>query len=105
MAIAEHGLDERAKPCLVTVLSALSPLELGAEMADLLIESMPEFTRSPDPDFRHGLVISCQSNLTFLWELLAGDAPIDQITAPPGAIGWAHELVHRGFDLATLLRS
>jgi hypothetical protein len=105
MAITEHGLDEQARPHLVSVLSALSPLALGEEMADLLIESIPEFTRSPDPDFRQGLVISCQSNLTFLWELLAGDAPIDQITAPPGAIGWAHELVHRGFDLALLLRS
>lgn len=105
MAIAEHALDAQAQPHLVAVLSALSPLELGEQMADLLIESMPEFTRSPDPDFRHGLVVSCQSNLTFLWELLAGDAPIDQITAPPGAIAWAHELVHRGFDLSTLLRS
>jgi hypothetical protein len=105
MAIAEHGLDAQAKPHLVSVLSALSPFELGEEIADLLIESMPEFARSPDPDFRQGLVISCQSNVTFLWELLAGDAAIDQITAPPGAIAWAHELVHRGFDLATLLRS
>ena len=105
MAISEHGLDEQAKLHLVSVLSALSPLELGEQMADLLIESIPEFARSPDPDFRHGIVSSCQSNLAFLWELLAGDVPIDQITAPPGAIAWAHELVHRGFDLSTLLRS
>jgi DNA-binding PucR family transcriptional regulator len=105
MAIAEQGLDAQAKPHLVSVLSALSPFELGAEMADLLIESMPEFARSPDPDFRQGLVISCQSNVAFLWELLAADAGIDQIAAPPGAIAWAHELVHRGFDLATLLRA
>jgi hypothetical protein len=105
MAIAEHGLDAPIRPHLVSVLSALSPFELGEEMADLLLEAMPELTRSPDPDFREGLVISCRSNVTFLWELLAGDAGIDQITAPPGAIAWAHELVHRGFDLATLLRS
>lgn len=105
MAIAEHGLDAQAKPHLVSVLSALSPLGLGETMADLLIESMPEFTRSPDPDFRQGLVMSCQSNVSFLWELLAGDTRVNQITAPPGAIAWAHELVHRGFDLATLLRA
>jgi hypothetical protein len=105
MAITEHGLDAQTRPHLVSVLSALSPLALGEEMADLLIGSMPEFTRSPDPDFRQGLVISCQSNVSFLWELLAGDAGIEQITAPPGAIAWAHELVHRGFDLATLLRA
>ena len=105
MAIAEQSLDEQARPHLVSVLSALSPLELGEQMADLLIESMPEFARSPDPDFRHSLVLSCQGNVGFLWELLAGGSPVEQIAAPPDAIAWAHELVHRGFDLSTLLRA
>jgi DNA-binding PucR family transcriptional regulator len=105
MAIIEQGLDAQAQPHLLSVLSALSPLELGDQMADVLIESMPEFARSPDPDFRTGLVLSCQSNLNSLWQLLRADAPFEEITPPPEAIAWAHELVHRGFDLAPLLRA
>jgi hypothetical protein len=81
MAIAEQGLDAQAMPHLVSVLSRL---ELAEQMADLLIESMPELARSPDPDFHQGLAISYQSNVTFLWDLLA-------------AAGWRfsrHAIVH-----------
>jgi DNA-binding PucR family transcriptional regulator len=105
MAIAHEGLDAVAQQHLASVLAGLSPLELGEEMADLLIESIPEFGRSTDTDFREGAVLSCQSNVTALWELLNRGAPTDQISPPHGAIAWAHELVHRGMELAALLRA
>lgn len=105
MSIVQKGLDAVAQEHLASILGALSPLRLGEEMADLLIDSVPEFARSTDTDFREGTVLSCQSNLTALWEFLGAGASEDEISPPAGAIAWAHELVHRGVGLTALLRA
>ncbi len=68
-----------------------------------MIASIPEFGGSTDEDFRAGTVLRCQSNLRVVREQLLSGAPTDQVTPPDDAIAWAHELVHRGMEMAALL--
>src|SRR5260370_19544990 len=87
------------------IVNSVSPLRLGEEMATRLMESIPQLRGQTDEDFRTGLVLSCQSNLSSIWQQLLTDAPTDGAAPPHDAIAWAHELVHRGIDLAALLRA
>ncbi len=87
------------------IVTSVSPLRLGEEMAAQLMASIPQLGGQTDEDFRTGLVLSCQSNLTTLWQQLLTGAPTDHATPPHDAIAWADELVHRGMDLAALLRA
>lgn len=91
---------------IAQVAGEMSPTALAEDMADFLIESIPEFASSTDQDFRSGLFLSCASNLVEIKERLVSGAPSDQLSPPPpDAIAWAHELVHRGMELAALLRA
>lgn len=74
-------------------------------MADLLMDSIPELGRLADEDFRGGLLLSCESNLTAIWRQLLTGASLDAIAPPAEAIAWSHELVHRGVPLPALLRA
>jgi DNA-binding PucR family transcriptional regulator len=87
------------------IVTSVSPLRLGEEMATRLMASIPQLGGQTDEDFRTGLVLSCQSNLTTIWQQLLTGAPTDRAAPPRDAIAWAHELVHRGMDLAALLRA
>ncbi|MGA2013859.1 MAG: helix-turn-helix domain-containing protein [Solirubrobacteraceae bacterium] len=90
---------------VTAVLRSLQPAGLAEEMADVLLDSIPELGRATDLDFRASLVLSCEGNLSAIWaQLLAGAVP-ESITPPPGAIAWAQELVHRGVELPALLRA
>ncbi|HTX45983.1 MAG TPA: helix-turn-helix domain-containing protein [Solirubrobacteraceae bacterium] len=90
---------------LEAVLTRLRPEPLAQEMADLLMGSIPELSRAADEDFRTGLLLSCESNLTAIWSQLLTGASIDSIAPPTDAIAWSHELVHRGVQLPALLRA
>ena len=87
------------------VLGGLPPAPLAQEMADLLIGSIPELGRAGDEDFRAGLLLSCESNVTAIWNQLLSGASLESIAAPAEAIAWSHELVHRGVALPALLRA
>ena len=67
--------------------------------------SIPELERAADPDFRTGLLLSCESNLAAIWSQLLSQAPLDSAAPPAEAIAWSHELVHRGVQLPALLRA
>ncbi len=105
MAAVQPDLDAIVRQQVIAVLHGLPPSALAEEMADVLIDSIPELGRATDEDFRASLVLSCESNLSAIWaQLLAGAVP-EPITPPPGAIAWAQELVHRGVELPALLRA
>ncbi len=87
------------------VLGGLPPAPLAQEMADLLIASIPELGRAGDEDFRAGLLLSCESNVTAIWNQLLSGASLESIAPPAEAIAWSHELVHRGVALPALLRA
>lgn len=90
---------------VAAVLDALPPPRLAQEMAERLMESIPDFGRADDDDFRAGLLASCESNVTAVYAGLRSGGSLESIAPPPEAVAWAHELVHRGVQLPALLRA
>jgi DNA-binding PucR family transcriptional regulator len=105
MTTVHPDLEQVVQQRLEAVLDAIPPASFGEEMAAHLKELVPELARPGDEDFRTGLVLSCVSNLTAIWEQLLRGAPVDQATPPADAVAWSHELVHRGVRLPALLRA
>jgi DNA-binding PucR family transcriptional regulator len=105
MSTVRPDLEVRVRQQLEAVLSGLRPGPLAEEMADLLMASIPELDRAADEDFRTGLLLSCESNLTAIWGQLLTGASLDSIAPPAEAVAWSHDLVHRGVPLPALLRA
>ena len=105
MSTVQPDLEAVLRQHLEAVLGAARPGPLAQEMADLLMGSIPELERAADPDFRTGLLLSCESNLAAIWSQLLSQSPLDSAAPPAEAIAWSHELVHRGVQLPALLRA
>jgi len=105
MSTVQPDLEAVVGQQVEAVLDTLRPAPLAQEMADLLMASIPELGRADDEDFRAGLLLSCESNLTAIWNQLLTGAPVDSVAPPAEAIAWSHELVHRGVQLPALLRA
>jgi DNA-binding PucR family transcriptional regulator len=105
MSMVQRDLEALVSQHVEAVLGGLPPAPLAQEMADLLIASIPELGRAGDEDFRAGLLLSCESNVTAIWNQLLSRAPLESIAPPAEAIAWSHELVHRGVALPALLRA
>lgn len=105
MSTVQPDLETVVRQQIEAVLNRLRPGPLAHEMADLLMDSIPELGRLADEDFRAGLLLSCESNLTAIWRQLLTGASLDAIAPPAEAIAWSHELVHRGVPLPALLRA
>ncbi len=105
MSTVQPDLETVVGQQLEAVLERLRPAPLAEEMADLLMASIPELGRAGDEDFRAGLLLSCESNVSAIWSRMLAGAPVDSIVPPAEAIAWSHELVHRGVQLPALLRA
>ncbi|HUO69622.1 MAG TPA: helix-turn-helix domain-containing protein [Solirubrobacteraceae bacterium] len=105
MSTVQPDLETVVGQHIEAVLAALRPAPLAEEMAEVLMASIPELGRARDEDFRAGLLLSCESNVSAIWDGLLTGAPLDSIAPPSEAIAWAHELVHRGVQLPALLRA
>ena len=105
MSTVQPDLETVVGQQVTAVLNRLGPAPLAQEMADLLMASIPELGRADDEDFRAGLLLSCESNLATIWNLVLIGASLESITPPAEAIAWSHELVHRGVQLPALLRA
>jgi DNA-binding PucR family transcriptional regulator len=105
MSTVQPELEAVVRQQIAAVLARLPADELGDEMTTRLVEAIPELARSTDPDFRTSLVLSCQSNLAAVFELLRNASPLGDVKPPEEAIAWSHELVHRGVPLPALLRA
>jgi DNA-binding PucR family transcriptional regulator len=105
MATVQPDLETVVTQHVEAVLAELRPAPLAQEMADLLMTSIPELGRAADEDFRAGLLLSCESNLTAVWNQLLLGASLESVAPPADAIAWSHELVHRGVALPALLRA
>ena len=103
--MVQPDLEAVVSQHVAAVLGGLAPAPLAQEMADLLIASIPELGRAGDEDFRAGLLLSCESNVTAIWNQLLSGASLESIAPPAEAIAWSHELVHRGVALPALLRA
>lgn len=105
MTIREQELQTVVDRRIAEVAASIDPVGLGRVMGERLLAAIPELTGSADADFIAGLVMSCQSNIEEIRRTLLSGASMEDVTPPPDAIAWAHELVHRGMPLAALLRS
>jgi len=105
MSTVQPDLETVVTQHVEAVLAGLRPAPLAEEMADLLMASIPELERAGDADFRAGLLLSCESNLTAIWNQLLLGASLESVAPPAEAIAWSHELVHRGVALPALLRA
>ena len=105
MSTVQPDLEAVVRQRLEAVLERLRPSPLAEEMADLLMASIPELVRAGDEDFRAGLLLSCESNVSAIWSAVLTGASLESIAPPAEAIAWSHELVHRGVDLPALLRA
>jgi len=105
MSTVQPDLDTVVGQQVEAVLNGLRPGSLAEEMADLLMASIPELGRADDEDFRVGLRLSCESNVSAIWNGVLTGVSLDSIVPPPEAIAWSHELVHRGVQLPALLRA
>lgn len=105
MPTVQPDLEGVVRQQLQAVLERLPPGPLAEEMADLLMASIPELVRAGDDDFRAGLLLSCESNVSTIWSRVLTGASLGSIAPPAEAIAWSHELVHRGVELPALLRA
>jgi DNA-binding PucR family transcriptional regulator len=105
MSTVQPDLEAVVRQQLEAVLERLRPGPLAEEMADLLMASIPELVRAGDEDFRAGLLLSCESNVSAIWRGVLTGASLESIAPPAEAIAWSHELVHRGVELPALLRA
>ncbi len=105
MSTVQPDLEAVVGQHVEAVLDTLRPAALAQDMTDLLMASIPELGRTLDPDFRTGLLLSCESNLTAVWDQLRTGTSLESIGSPADAIAWSHELVHRGVALPALLRA
>jgi DNA-binding PucR family transcriptional regulator len=105
MSTVQPDLEAVVRQQLEALLDRLRPGPLAEEMADLLMASIPELVRAGDEDFRAGLLLSCESNVSAIWGGVLAGASLESIAPPAEAIAWSHELVHRGVELPALLRA
>ena len=98
MSTVQPDLEAVVGQQLEALLGRLRPGPLGEEMADLLMASIPELVRAGDEDFRAGLLLSCESNVSAIWSGVLAGASLESIAPPAEAIAWSHELVHRGVE-------
>ena len=105
MSTVQPDLEAVVRQQVEAVLDRLRPGPLSEEMADLLMASIPELVRAGDEDFRTGLLLSCESNVSAIWSGVLTGASLESIAPPAEAIAWSHELVHRGVELPALLRA
>jgi DNA-binding PucR family transcriptional regulator len=105
MSTVQPDLETVVRQQLEAVLQRLRPGPLAEEMAEVLMASIPELVRAGDEDFRAGLLLSCESNVSAIWSGVLTGASLESIAPPAEAIAWSHELVHRGVELPALLRA
>lgn len=93
------------QPSAMALLDAIDPHQITEDITRRLFVELPELSARPDPVLRTTTYNGCLSNVTAVWDAITQGTPVDGIQTPDDAVAWAHELVHRGISLATLLRA
>ncbi|MFE9442341.1 helix-turn-helix domain-containing protein [Streptomyces sp. NPDC006602] len=76
---------------------------LTAEMTSMFVELIPEFRH--DDAVRRLMVASTASNLAAIFDMLALNISLDDITVPPAAAQYARRFAQHGLSLEALLRA
>lgn len=94
-----------AADIVVSVAAALDRRtpEIGRDISDAIAASIPE-TRG-DELIINALVASVESNVVTMWHVMQGAASLEEVEAPPAAIGYARRLAQRGVSQVALIRT
>ena len=78
---------------------------LGAELAAFVLEEIPEYRDLDGDEIREITINSGQVNVGAIFSMLQYGIPPRTIRQPSGGVDFAHAMIHRGVDLAAILRT
>ena len=78
---------------------------LGAQLAAFVLDEVPAYRGLDSDEIRAVTVTSGQVNVGAIFSMLQFGIPPETIRQPAGAVDFAHTMIHRGVDLATILRT
>ncbi len=78
---------------------------LGAELAAFVLQEVPAYRGLDSDEIRAVTVTSGRVNVGAILSMLQFGIPPETIRQPAGAVDFAHAMIHRGVDLATILRT
>ena len=78
---------------------------LGAQLAEFVLEEVPAYRGLDRDEVREVTVVSGRVNVGAIFSMLQFGIPPETIRQPAGAVDFAHTMIHRGIDLATILRT
>jgi hypothetical protein len=87
------------------VASTFDPHALGAEVGDFVIREMPELARRCDEDLLRTVRAAADSTVLDLWRCVREQLSREEVVPSPAEFQLVSELVHRGIDLAAMLRA
>jgi hypothetical protein len=100
----EHDVNLRVDEGIGMIIDAIDPEALAEDVADAVVDAIPELRRLGDEDLRLSMVATAAQAVVEKFDRVRSSATGD-ITVQPPAIALAHALVHRGVGIATLLRA
>src|SRR5258708_6527290 len=102
MQVQEH--DRAVTDAVGRLAESIDLGTLANRIGDVVVQEIEDLSRRADEDLRHTARAAARRSLSDVWAGVRGDAR-DAIPAPPEGIAFAHELVHRGADIGSLLRA
>ena len=78
---------------------------LGEQLAAFVLEEVPAYRGLDSDEIRAVTVTSGRVNVGAIFSMLQYGIPPETIRQPAGAVDFAHAMIHRGVDLATILRT
>ena len=78
---------------------------LGEQLAAFVLEEVPAYRDVDSDEVRAVTITSGQVNVGAIFSILQFGIPPQSIGQPAGAVDFAHAMIHRGVDLATILRT
>jgi DNA-binding PucR family transcriptional regulator len=78
---------------------------LGAELAAFVLQEVPAYRELDSDEIRAVTVTSGRVNVGAILSMLQFGIRPETIRQPAGAVDFAHAMIHRGVDLATILRT
>lgn len=78
---------------------------LGAELAAFVLREIPEYHGLDNDEIRRITVTSGRVNVGAILSMLQFGIPPEAIRQPSGGVDFAHAMIHRGVDLAAILRT
>ena len=87
------------------VAATIDPQALGAEVGDFVSREIPELAGRCDEDLLRTVRAAAVTTVLDLWRSVRGELSREEVMPSPAGFQLVSELVHRGIDLAVMLRA